>query len=193
MRVQWSADTTVFDLSDSVFMISAAPTLTLSEPQSYDTLTPGELISVAWNSSGLVTTVNILLRRGSVIAETLFAATENDGSESWVVTDPAADSVILRIESTSNPLSVFSEATGLSIHDTVFVGPLAAPEVVLLGGLNFVTIAWLPVPNAAAYRLEQSLDFMNWDSLTTATDTLIVVPVDSLAPILQYFRVIGVR
>lgn len=194
VRVQWSSDTTLFDLSNSYFsIISDLRFLSIDSPQSGDTIIPGQVLSIEWTSIGFIDDLRILLQRESAVTETLFASTPNDGQESWVVTAPPAMSATLVIEATDEPSQVFSIVDDLTIADSTFAGPLGEPEIVLLASIGSVMISWEPVPNTATYRIENSLDFDIWSVLGSTSDTTFVVLVDSLAPLVQYFRVTSVR
>lgn len=97
------------------------PSITLTEPNGGDVWPIGSARTVRWSSTLLTGPVRVELSRdgGISYAETLFAATTNDGIEAWTVTSPATAQARVRISGV-----VDSGAVDASIIDFSIVQPV---------------------------------------------------------------------
>jgi hypothetical protein len=134
-----------------------APSLTLVEPNGGDVWPIGSARTVRWTSALLQGPVRAELSRdgGVTYAETLFAATPNDGIESWVVTGPATPLGRVRISSLDEP-----GVADTSIIDFSFVQPIVLISRPVGGELWEVgkqdTIRWLSASMSGNIRVELS-------------------------------------
>ncbi|MFZ5432400.1 MAG: M6 family metalloprotease domain-containing protein [Calditrichota bacterium] len=85
--------------------VGVQPTIALAAPNGGEVLPTGSAYAIQWTSTNLSGNVKIELNRAysGGAWETLFAATANDGSESWTVTGAATALARIRITSVSYP------------------------------------------------------------------------------------------
>lgn len=147
-------------LSPSVADTSASDIIILQPSVTVVTANGGELWLrdstqlVAWSTLDVPGTVTVTLSRngGTAFAETLFAATANDGSEPWVVTAPGTAAARLRVAST-----LFPDAGDTSDADFT----IAVPTLTLL------------TPNGGDTLLIDSAVTVQWSS-AHFTDSVLV-------------------
>lgn len=87
----------ICDTSDANFTL-VQPTITVLSPDGGETWGVGASNTIQWTSSNLSGSVKIDILRGNSLT-TLFAATPNDGNQSWTVAGPVSDSARIRISS----------------------------------------------------------------------------------------------
>ncbi len=117
-----SADAVVID--DFLYTEPSAQTtlgaIAVTAPNGGEALTVGASTSITWTPSLSSGTVNIeLSRNGGTTWETLFAASADDGTESWTVSGPVTGQALVRVTSTlssavtdtSNAVFAISDST----------------------------------------------------------------------------------
>jgi hypothetical protein len=100
-----AADHLFFDVSNTNFTIVLSPaSVTVTVPNGGELWPIGSTQTIQWTSAGFSGDVKIELSRdGGGSYATLFASTANDGSESWLVTEPITSNAVMRISSVSMP------------------------------------------------------------------------------------------
>ncbi|MDP2207478.1 MAG: T9SS type A sorting domain-containing protein, partial [Bacteroidota bacterium] len=102
----------VTDFNTTNFLI-VTPSITLTAPNGGEVWDVDSVKNITWNSANLTGKVRIdITRDNAVTFETLFAETDNDGSEPWNITAPATTQAKIRITSIDVPsLTDLSDAT----------------------------------------------------------------------------------
>ena len=151
--------------------VDVAPTVTVNGPNGGESWAAGSVQAIQWSSFNVTGNVRIdLSRNGGVsFAETLFANTANDGSESWVVTGPASSTVRIRISSVDQPAVADTSNTNFSIVQPVVM--VTAPN----GGENWValssyTVQWTSSNLTGNVKIELSRNSgNNYETLFAST------------------------
>lgn len=80
------------------------PSLRVVSPNGSEDWQTGSTQTIQWTWTGTIDNVKIeLSRNGGASYETLFAATPNDGAQSWTVTGPATSNAIIKISDITDP------------------------------------------------------------------------------------------
>lgn len=96
----------LYDVSDTDFVIGA-PFVTVSSPDSGETLEIDSTIAIQWSSGFTSGDVLIeLSRNGGTTYDTLFVSTPDDGTENWIVTGPSTNDGVIRITNLLNPAAL---------------------------------------------------------------------------------------
>ncbi|MCI0513459.1 VCBS repeat-containing protein, partial [candidate division KSB1 bacterium] len=91
-------DGTPVDQSNAAFTIYQPETITLTAPNGDETWAIGSNQNIQWTSIGNFSNVKIEISRNNGLSwETLFAASPNDGAQTWAVTGPTGAACRLRI------------------------------------------------------------------------------------------------
>lgn len=131
----------IVDVSNSNFAIRQ-PTLVLSYPNGGEIFHAGDNITITWSTTYLQDFVKIELSRdGGSTFETLFGSTPNDGSESWIVTGPRTQQVIMKITSLIVP-TLFDISNNIFTIKTPFIELLFPNDWVGLVEGNNYEIRW---------------------------------------------------
>lgn len=159
------------DESDAVFTI-VQPTLSVISPVGGEELRVGKSATLKWASSGVSGQVRLeLSRNGGSTWETLFAATENDGTEQWnPVTGPDTSNALFRVTSLNNSAVTAQSAGAFSVVTPTVT--LTAPN----GGQRWFTgtgelITW----NAKGFDGPVKIDVtrnggQSWDTVFAQTE-----------------------
>ncbi|MEN2975271.1 MAG: hypothetical protein ABDH32_06835, partial [Candidatus Caldarchaeales archaeon] len=87
----------------TTFQPPATPQINVIYPNGGESLYINSTIQIRWSSQAVSGNVRILLSRdGGSTWSIIFSETLNDGSEPWLVTGPATNSALIRIESVTN-------------------------------------------------------------------------------------------
>jgi hypothetical protein len=98
IRISSNGSTSVVDSSDAMFSIEAPPSLTVMTPNGGERWTIGQVATIRWNSANVSGKVKIELSRdGGHSFEPLYAETENDGSQDWLVSGAPTSKAMIRI------------------------------------------------------------------------------------------------
>lgn len=116
LRVTACGSGTVTDTTDTPFEIRE-PAIEIVAPDGGEILNVGDEIRIRWVGEGFPGGVRIGLWRGEPIhrADTLFLLTENDSSEIWTVTGPAAEGCYVIVMSAENEALYDSSASSFMI------------------------------------------------------------------------------
>ena len=130
VRVRSLSDSTLSAASANDFTI-AQPSVVVTSPAGGETWDAGSVQTILWNAEYVTGNVTIVLSRdgGAVFAETLAAATANDGAENWLVTGPPTASARVRVSSVAIPTAV----------DTSAIFSIYQPVASVLPGWNLVS------------------------------------------------------
>jgi CSLREA domain-containing protein len=136
------------------------PSITVVVPNGGENWPVDSAQTIQWTSSGVSGNVKIELSRdGGSTFETLFASTANDGSQSWMVTEPATTQALVRVSSVNNPsVSDLSNAEFTISQSSAFI-TVAVPN----GGENWQintsqTIRWTSSGITGSVNIELSRD-----------------------------------
>jgi hypothetical protein len=106
IKVTSASDSSVTDVSDSIFAISAAQkSITVTSPNGGESWRRGTSYTIKWASVGSVgSSVKIELLKGGALSSTITSSTANDGSYSWTVPSrqTTGTNYKIRITSTSS-------------------------------------------------------------------------------------------
>ncbi len=101
VKIADASDSTVFDVSDSVFIIKANM-LKFSAPALNDVYYRGQVMPISWTSQGL-SKVNITYLDGSVLKTIQSGVTAANEVYNWIVPTGIPDSIGLKISDNDNP------------------------------------------------------------------------------------------
>jgi hypothetical protein len=160
VRISDAADGNIFDVSDAVFAISAAPSLTLTAPNGGENWIAGSAQSITWNSSGAIANVKLeySITNGANWL-TILATTPNDGSENWTIPDAASTESRVRVSDAVDG-NIFDFSDAVFVIVTVPSAPaLASPQNSAIIGADTVQFVWRQsVPAADQYWFELATD-----------------------------------
>ena len=176
VRITSVLSASVSDTSNADFTISAAPSITVTEPNGGDVWYAGTLQTIMWTSTNVTGDVMIELQRGYPFGtwETLFADVANSGSQTFTITGLALDSCRVRVTSIAAP----------SVSDTsdadFAIRALGSPQgLAIYSQGNDAVLIWEPTAGADGYNVYRSTnvsvpvfsDLVGSTTDTTLTDT----------------------
>ncbi len=91
----------VLDSSDATFSISAPSSITVTTPNGGEAYVQGEVLPIAWNTTGTVGSSVMIVARGAGQAYTVSASTNNDGGFNWPIPATQFPGTDYRIEVSS--------------------------------------------------------------------------------------------
>ena len=109
IRISSETDSSVSDVSDRTFSITAKPTITVNALNSGNPLTIGNTVALTW-SDNISGNVKIDLYKGNQFARTITSSTPSNGRYNWRIPNNLAtgSDYRLKITSTDNAVSDFS-------------------------------------------------------------------------------------
>ncbi len=110
IRVTSVNNTSIFDISNSNFTLTSAPSITVTSPNGGENWQIGSTYNITWTSTSLTGNVNIEVNGNfpNGAWEPLFMNTTNDGIQSWIIALDAVAGTAKRIRVTSvNNTSIF--------------------------------------------------------------------------------------
>lgn len=134
------------------------PSLTLTSPNGGEFWNTDSVKNITWNSANLSGKVHIeITRDNGATFQTLFAETDNDGSEAWIVTPPATTQAKIRIKSIDVPsLSDLSDATfTIKVSFLTLSFPVGNEGLIVDSNYN---IAWTSYLASDNIKIELSRD-----------------------------------
>ncbi|MBU1706362.1 zinc carboxypeptidase [bacterium] len=102
----------IYDISNENFTITNQAEIAVTSPNGGEIWYADSTMDITWTSGSFASTVLIKLDRAYPSSwDTLYASTDNDGIESWIVTGPVSDKARIQIASISEPsISDISDA-----------------------------------------------------------------------------------
>jgi len=165
IRISDSGDGIPFDVSDSLFTITAAATnasLTVLSPNGGETLTAGAAHTITWSSTGNVPSVKLEFSADDGASWSLITANAaNTGSYTWSVPQTNTIQARIRISDTADgdPVDVsdspFAITTGSTNASLTILSPNGG-ETLTAGAAH--TITWSSTGNVPSVKLEFSAD-----------------------------------
>lgn len=104
VKITSKSDINLADMSNNVFKIMYTPYISIISPDISEVYPVGFTKNIEWNSLNVTGNVKIELSRddGNTY-ETIFASTDNDGNEPWLVTEPVTEQAKIKISSVNSP------------------------------------------------------------------------------------------
>jgi len=170
VQISDAANETVFDVSDSVFKIVAAASITVTAPNGEEVWYTGQRQIITWDFSGDIPQVRIEYSRDNGRNwVTLHNALDNDGHFDWIPpADAKSDSALVRVSDANNE-NIFDASDGVFTIDTKSL-TLTAPnggETWFAGSTQ--TIAWMSYGPIDSVKLEFSLNNgASWQTISEA-------------------------
>ncbi|MBU1720595.1 MAG: T9SS type A sorting domain-containing protein, partial [Bacteroidetes bacterium] len=160
IQVTEYTNTCIQDVSDAVFSITPpTPVITVTNPNSAVTLYQGNSQTISWTSAYLTSSfvqIEYSIDNGNTWT-TVIAATENDGSYSWLVPDVVSTECLVRVSEYGNP--TVSDVSNVNFTIALPYITITSPN----GGETFEgcdskTITWTRGGTGYYYRVQYSLD-----------------------------------
>ncbi|MFN0157181.1 MAG: hypothetical protein ACKVRP_03805 [Bacteroidota bacterium] len=156
IRISGVSNPAVADTSTSNFSIVQA-SITLAGPNGVEEWGIGSSQTITWSSVNMSGSVRVLLSRngGVTYAESLFASTPNDGSQSWTATAPVTSNARIKIESIDvGGVADSSDADFAVVQATISLVTPNGGEVFNIG--DTATIQWSSTNLTGNIRIELS-------------------------------------
>lgn len=126
IRVVYREDSSISDISDSLFSIVVDPELEIITPQTDDILDAGQQFDITWDFWGGIENVHLLYtsKHYNGPYDTIISNLQNNGSYTWTVPNILSDSCIVKITSTLS--QTVRDNTGyFSIDDYVKISDIS--------------------------------------------------------------------
>jgi len=161
LRVSDASDGIPSDVSDAVFSISSAATLTLISPNGGESWIAGGTQQIIWSSTGSISAVKIEYSTNNGGSwTTIDLNTPNDGVYEWIIPAVETNTALVRVSDVSNSAifdvsdQVFTIAT--PVEDTVTVTSPNGGESWTAGSTRAIT--WVSTGNIQSLKLEYSVN-----------------------------------
>lgn len=151
---------------------SAAPTITVTSPNTAVTWIVGDANAITWTSTGLSENVQIHINRTypSGTWETITSSTANDGSYSWTVTGAVTSSARIRVRGvTSTTVSDESNVNFTIAERTVTVTSPNTAVTWYVGASNTITWSSANLTGNVKIELNRSYSGGAWETITSST------------------------
>lgn len=171
VRISDAGNSAIFDISNSVFSIISALTLTVVSPNGGEILTAGNNQIMTWTSSGSIAAVKLEYSlNGGGNWTTISASTNNTGSFNWALPATESSAALIRISDASNS-AIFDISNGpftiISTTSLTLTSPNGG-ESWFIGSHQIIT--WTSTSSIAAVKLEYTLDDgLNWIFIVNST------------------------
>jgi hypothetical protein len=171
VRVTNTADTSVFDDSDSAFTIKGG--LSVTAPVGTDVWKVGEVKTISWTSTGAgaIPTVDLRYSKNGLFTDTVtiaagVASGPTGGSYSWTVADAIAATVKIRVKHPTDA-TVSADSAAFTIKGTLTLTAPVGGEAWTVGSSRNIT--WTGTGSIANVKVEYSKDNFVTPVLITAS------------------------
>ena len=170
VKVSDASDSTVYDTSDSDFVIKGA--LTLNAPNGGQILYVGDAYSITWTRTGSIPTVKLeySTNSGSSYDYLIVSSTDaSTGAYTWTVPDAIGNQLRVKVTDTSNSTVFDTSDTDFTIKGKLKLNSPNGGETWIVGDAQEIT--WTPTGTINNVKLEYSTDGGNTYSYTIADST----------------------
>jgi len=176
-----ASDSSIYDISDNVFTISGAPTVTVTSPNGGENWQIGTIEEITWESSNVANVKIDYTTNNGTNWTYILVSTPSDGSHSWTVPNTPSTSCKVRISDASNAsindisnnvFTISSQASSITVTSPIEGDNwIIGSEQVVTWSSNNVTGSlniWLSIDGGATFLIPISLITDN-DGIDTVT------------------------
>ena len=146
--------------SDDVYFngtTTVQKTITVSAPMASDTWTKNQVETISWTTTGTITSVNILLYKGTSKVRDVALGTANDGTHAWTVPSNLQDGSDYRVkieDASTGTITDFSDYFRIEAKSVTVTLPASATVWTKgqYGTINWQTVGTISSVNIYLYR-----------------------------------------